>query len=105
VTTKAEILRSIRRKCLDCSGHQPSEVRDCKITGCDLWPYRLGRDPEPSRNRGFAKSLVYTEDLSRDGLGRYPPGRLSQPGQKSPGYAGDFGEGGASPAAPASGEA
>ena len=63
MTTKADILRAIRQKCLDCSCHQPSEVRDCRITSCSLWPFRLGRDPEPSTNRGFAKRDGYTGGL------------------------------------------
>jgi hypothetical protein len=55
MTTKADILRAIRQKCLDCSCHQPSEVRDCRITGCSLWPFRLGSDPSPGAPRGCAK--------------------------------------------------
>ncbi len=62
MTTKAAILQAIRQKCLDCSCQQPSEVRDCPITTCDLWPYRFGRDPDPSRTRGFAGPDVYTGD-------------------------------------------
>jgi len=38
-------LAAIRRRCLDCSGGSPSEVRSCKHTTCDLWPFRLGRNP------------------------------------------------------------
>ena len=67
MTTKADILQAIRRKCLDCSCFQPSEVRECPLSTCDLWPYRLGRDPYPSRSRGFAKSSVYTGDFPEGG--------------------------------------
>ena len=67
MTTKADILQAIRRKCLDCSCFQPSEVRECPVSTCDLWPYRLGRDPDPSRSRGFAKSSVYTVDFPESG--------------------------------------
>ena len=66
MTTKAEILHAIRQKCLDCSCYQPSEVRECRLTACSLWPFRLGRDPEPSRSRGFAKRVGYTEGLAED---------------------------------------
>jgi hypothetical protein len=62
MTTKSEILQAIRQKCLDCSCFQPSEVRECPVTTCDLWPYRLGRDPNPSQTRGFAKTAVYTDE-------------------------------------------
>ena len=60
MTTKAAILQAIRQKCLDCSCHQASEVRECPVSRCGLWPFRLGSDPQPSRNRGFAGSPVYT---------------------------------------------
>jgi hypothetical protein len=38
-------LKAIRAKCLDCSCHQPSQVRECHITACPLWPFRAGRNP------------------------------------------------------------
>ncbi len=62
MTTKADILQAVRRKCLDCSCFQPAEVRECPVSTCDLWPFRLGRDPDPSRSRGFANPSVYTHD-------------------------------------------
>ena len=66
MTTKAAILKTIRAKCLDCSCHQPQEVRLCPVQTCDLFPFRFGRDPNPSR-RGFgAKPFVYTSDLQED---------------------------------------
>jgi hypothetical protein len=64
MTTKAAILQAIRNKCLDCSCQQPGEVRECPVATCDLWPYRFGRDPEPSRSRGFARPNGYTSDSS-----------------------------------------
>jgi hypothetical protein len=64
MTTKAAILQAIRRKCLDCSCYQPSEVRNCHLTRCDLHRFRHGRDPEPSQPRGVAKSLLPRTDLA-----------------------------------------
>ena len=65
MTTKAEVLKSIRAKCLDCSCHQPQEVKFCPVQTCDLFLFRFGRDPNPSR-RGFAaKSSGYTNDFER----------------------------------------
>jgi hypothetical protein len=66
MTTKAAILHAIRNKCLDCSCYQPIEVRECPLTTCGLWPYRFGVDPDPSPNRGFAKSPVYTDASRQD---------------------------------------
>jgi hypothetical protein len=60
MTTKAAILQAIRGKCLDCCCYQPSEVRECTVTTCNLWPFRLGRDPHPSQGRGFGKAPGYT---------------------------------------------
>jgi hypothetical protein len=67
MTTKAAVLHAIRNKCLDCSCYQPVEVRECPVTTCGLWPYRFGMDPDPSPNRGFAKSPVYTDASRQDG--------------------------------------
>jgi len=67
MTTKAAILSAIRQKCLDCSCFQPSEVRECPVEACDLWPFRFGTDPFPSPNRGFAKSPVHTADSGKGG--------------------------------------
>jgi hypothetical protein len=54
MTTKSEILKAIRRKCLECSCGQMAEVRLCHLQACELWPYRLGMDPNPSQPRGVA---------------------------------------------------
>ena len=93
MTTKAAILQAIRGKCLDCSVYQPSEVRACPLTMCALWPFRMGEDPAPSQNRGFAKPPVYTEDSASRPLSGYqgsaPP--LRHP--KSPVNTGSFEEG------------
>jgi hypothetical protein len=42
--TVRELWTAIRRTCLDCSDHQPKEIRLCPITTCALWPYRMGKD-------------------------------------------------------------
>ena len=38
-------IKAIRAKCLECSGGQPSEVRECLITDCPLYPFRMGKNP------------------------------------------------------------
>lgn len=35
--------KAIRAKCLECANSQYSVVRNCQITSCPLWPYRLGK--------------------------------------------------------------
>lgn len=54
MTTKAAILRAIRAKCIDCSGGRKREAALCIATACDLWPFRMGRDPTPREDVGFA---------------------------------------------------
>lgn len=38
-------LRAIRLKCLDCCGGYRSEVANCPITDCSLYPFRFGKNP------------------------------------------------------------
>ncbi len=38
-------VQSIRRKCIDCSGGLLSEVRECLISDCPLYAYRMGKNP------------------------------------------------------------
>ena len=39
-------LRAIRQHCLECSGGIASEVRECVIPTCPLYPYRTGHNPK-----------------------------------------------------------
>ena len=39
------VLKAIRTKCLDCSGGMASEVRDCLVRNCALYPFRMGKNP------------------------------------------------------------
>ena len=39
-------IKAIRAKCLDCSCGQFVEVRECPVTECPLWEYRLGNSPK-----------------------------------------------------------
>lgn len=48
--TAEDLLRVIRKHCLDCSGGSRKDVRNCAISYCDLWPYR-----NPPRKKGEEK--------------------------------------------------
>ena len=50
MTTKAEILKVIRKHCLNCCYESPSEVSICMVD-CDLHPYRFGSDPNPNAKK------------------------------------------------------
>ncbi len=39
-------IKAIRAKCMDCTCNQPKEIRECRITECPLWPYRMGKRPK-----------------------------------------------------------
>ena len=95
MTTKAAILSAIRQKCLDCSCQQPGEVRECPVTECDLWPFRFGRDPDPSPRRGFAKPDGYTEHSSAPAPGRHRDSGPTRRAGKSSVYTCGFEEEGA----------
>lgn len=55
MTTKAEILKTIRLNCIDCVVGQESVIPDCGGENtCKLYPYRMGKDPNPSRPGNLA---------------------------------------------------
>ncbi len=55
-------LKSVRKHCLECSGHQPKEVRLCTVTKCPLYPFRLGTNPNRKGMGGsFKKTIVSLE--------------------------------------------
>lgn len=39
--SKLSPVRSIRLKCLDCSGGYTQEVRGCAVVTCPLYPFRF----------------------------------------------------------------
>lgn len=41
-------IKAIRAKCIDCCCGDKKEVRECSITECSIWPYRLGKRPVKS---------------------------------------------------------
>ena len=42
--------KAIRAKCLDCCCGHPSEVRDCTVKNCPLYPHRFGKRPKMDAN-------------------------------------------------------
>lgn len=62
VTLNKNIMRAIRLKCYDCSCYQSNEVRECPVTNCPLYPFRLGKNP-------FRKKL--SEEEKRELIDRF----------------------------------
>lgn len=49
-------LKAIKKHCLECSGFEKKQVRECVIRDCDLYVYRQGKNPK--RNGiGISKNL------------------------------------------------
>jgi hypothetical protein len=67
------VLKAIRAKCLDCSGGMQSEVRDCLIRNCALYPFRMGsnpwRPPVSDEHRQRASRIAIAVRNRRDGRG------------------------------------
>ena len=38
-------VKRIRKYCLECCREFPSEVEKCPVTGCQLYPFRMGNNP------------------------------------------------------------
>jgi hypothetical protein len=67
------VLKAIRAKCLDCSGGLQSEVRDCLVRNCALYPFRMGsnpwRAPVSDEHRERAARIAIAVKKRRDGRG------------------------------------
>ena len=45
--SKAEIMKKVRAKCLDCSGHNRTEIKCCEVESCPLFDLRMGLNNYP----------------------------------------------------------
>ena len=50
MTTKAQILKTIRAYCVGCSDGSEKEVALCTVKKCELYEFRMGKDPRPARS-------------------------------------------------------
>jgi len=46
---KRPLLRAIRENCVDCVGGYPYLVKECELSRCPLYPYRMGKNPFSGR--------------------------------------------------------
>lgn len=63
-------LKAIRKKCLDCSGFSPLEVKLCPITECPLYLYRFGRNPARAGMCGTLHTLKEKPCVERKEIGK-----------------------------------
>ena len=61
-------LKAIKSHCLECSGYEKKQVRECEIKDCVLYLYRQGTNPNrkgstlsknASSTKGFEKANGY----------------------------------------------
>lgn len=48
-------VKAIRLKCRDCSNNQLTEIENCAITACSLYPFRFGKNPFRNKRRTSEK--------------------------------------------------
>lgn len=50
-------LRAIRLFCLACMGQSKRAVKECETYHCDLWLFRLGKNPNRARKKGRERAF------------------------------------------------
>jgi hypothetical protein len=58
-----KLINAIRAKCLECSGGQRKEVKECPIKTCTLWPFRLSLDLLSDEEAGIDNNDEINETL------------------------------------------
>ena len=49
-------LKAIKKHCLECSGYEKKQVRECAIKDCVLFNYRMGNNPQ-RKGIGISQNL------------------------------------------------
>ena len=55
-------MKAIRLMCLYCVCHQEKRIRECPVTTCDLYPYRMGKYPKAMAGRTIEALSQSEED-------------------------------------------
>lgn len=58
-------IKAIKAKCLDCCYGQREEVKLCPAKDCPLWQFRLGKNPNRSRNMTDEQKRAASERLAK----------------------------------------
>jgi len=74
--TKGEVLRQIRKNCVECAGGSTDEAKYCSALDCLLWPYRFGRTPGSMRRKEEGKALLNKANFAEGG--RFDPEKMVQ---------------------------
>ena len=62
--TPDELLIAIHKHCLACSGGSRKEVQNCRIKGCDLYPFR--QEPIRQRERPSKGQLTFFDVVKEE---------------------------------------
>lgn len=63
-------MKAIRAKCLDCCCGSSNEVRLCTATGCPLYEFRLGKNPNIKPRQLTDEQRATMAENMRKNLGR-----------------------------------
>lgn len=63
-------IKAIKAKCLDCCCGQREEVKLCPVEDCPLWTFRLGKNPNRSRNMTDEQRKAAAERLAKARMAR-----------------------------------
>lgn len=58
-------IKAIKAKCLNCCCGQREEVKLCPVKDCPLWQFRLGKNPNRSRNMTDEQKRAASERLAK----------------------------------------
>lgn len=61
-------IKAIRAKCIDCTNGQNVEIRECPITECPLWEYRMGHRPKNNVGGDFSEDTSEDEDFIEEDI-------------------------------------
>lgn len=62
-------IKAIRAKCKDCTCNQNVEIRECPITDCPLYEYRMGHRPKnDSVGEGLSDLDIEDEDFIEEDI-------------------------------------
>lgn len=58
-------IKAIRKKCIECSCGQTSEVKLCPMEDCPLYPFRMGKNPYNTRTLSEEQKEKAAERLKK----------------------------------------
>ena len=65
-------MKAIKMKCLECANWSRSEVTNCNLCDCALWPYRKGKRPTDEDIAIVAATEdPFDEQKRKYGIGKY----------------------------------